>query len=588
MTDTGLLAGLTWQELLARRSFIELDALGRATALLDPGSLRVLAGPFDRLESPWLVPQGITPQADDGTVIARGTVAGRPVVIASIEQGFQGGGTGEVSGAKISQALLLAASEASDSRPSTPTAAVILFETGGVRLQEANLGLNAVAEICSAVLDLRPLAPVIGIVAGTVGSFGGMSIAAGLCTRLIVTPQARIGLNGPAVIEQEGGIDEFDSTDHTLIWAVDGGEQRYATGLADDLVPDDADLLRAALVDAINAGVAEPGRHRSQRLDVLASRVATLDPATPVDPRDLRTLWGGRYEPIAVPAVPADARAAGARPVDEAGDPPITRGRTWLHALSGDRAPEPIIPSVLSATTDTARYLAVVPDPDNRFYRAREGQVGLTESLAVAQAVRDLVEADKDAQHKRAIIAVVDLPSQAYGRNEEMAGLHQAMAASTDAYHAARIAGHPIVAVVVGTALSGGFLTHGLQANQILALDDPGVEIHAMHKAAAARITLRTVDELDELAKTIAPLSYRVEDWAKLGFCDGLLKVENADTPTAHDVETVGSAIADAVQRARSGPVDLSNRLDSDAAVTTRHASRAVRDLLARQWNPEP
>jgi malonate decarboxylase beta subunit len=249
--------------------------------------------------------------------------------------------------------------------------------------------------------------------------------------------------------------------------------------------------------------------------------------------------------------------------------------------------PEPIIPSVLSATTDRGRYLAVVPDPENRFYRARAGQVGVTESLALAQAVRDIIEADKDKQHKGAIIAVVDLPSQAYGRNEEMAGLHQAMAASTDAYHAARSAGHPIVAVVVGTALSGGFLTHGLQANQILAFDDPGVEIHAMHKAAAARITLRTVDELDELAKTIVPLSYRVEDWAKLGFCDGLLKVENADTPTAHDVEVVDAAIADAVQRARSGPVDLSNRLDSDAAVTMRHASRAVRDLLARQWNPE-
>jgi biotin-independent malonate decarboxylase beta subunit/biotin-independent malonate decarboxylase gamma subunit len=579
MTDTGLLAGLTWQELLARRSFIELDALGRATALLDPGSLRVLAEPFDRLESPWLVPQGVTPQADDGTVIARGTVDGRPVVIGSIEQGFQGGGTGEVSGAKISQALRLAAA---DSRAGTPTAAVILFETGGVRLQEANLGLNAVAEICSAVLDLRPLAPVVGVTAGTVGSFGGMSIAAGLCTRLIVTPQARIGLNGPAVIEQEGGIDEFDSGDHTLIWAVDGGEQRYATGLADDLVPDDADLLRAALVDAINAGVAEPGRHRSQRLDVLASRLATLDPATPLNPRDLRTLWGARYEPVAIPT------NGGERPVDKSSKPPTTRGRTWLHALSGDSGFEPIIPSVLSATTDTARYLAVVPDPDNRFYRAREGQVGLTESLALAQSVRELVEADKDAQPKRAIIAVVDLPSQAYGRNEEMAGLHQAMAASTDAYHAARVAGHPIVAIVVGTALSGGFLTHGLQANQILALDDPGVEIHAMHKAAAARITLRTVDELDELAKTIVPLSYRVEDWAKLGFCDGLLKVENADTPTQQDVETVSAAIADAVQRARNGPVDLSNRLDSDAAVTMRHASRAVRDLLARQWNPEP
>jgi len=575
MTDTDLLIGQTWQELLTRRSFIELDALGRATALLDPGSARVLAGPFDRLESPWLEPQGITPQADDGTVIARGNVDGLPVVVASIEQGFLGGGTGEVSGAKISQALLLAAA---DSRAGTPTAAVILFETGGVRLQEANLGLNAVAEICSALLDLRPMAPVIGIVAGTVGSFGGMSIAAGLCTRLIVTPQARIGLNGPAVIEQEGGIDEFDSSDHRVIWAVDGGEHRYAVGLADDLVHDDADLLRASLIDALKSGVLEPGRHRSERLDVLASRLATLDPATALDPRDLRALWGRAYEPVAAPAS-GGAATAGTQP-------PPTRGRSWLNALGGV-APEPIIPSVLSSTTDTARYLAVVPDPGNRFYRAREGQVGVTEALALAQAVQDLVEADRDAQLKRAIIAVVDLPSQAYGRYEEIAGLHQAMAVTVDAYHAARGAGHPIVALVVGTALSGGFLTHGLQANQILVLDDTGVEIHAMHKAAAARITLRTVDELDELAKTILPMSYNVEDWAKLGFCDALLKVDNADSPTRDDVETVSAAISDAVQRARRGPVDLSNRLDSEAAVTTRHASRAVRDLLARQWNPE-
>ena len=98
----------------------------------------------------------------------------------------------------------------------------------------------------------------IGVVAGTVGSFGGMSIAAGLCTRLIVTPQARIGLDGPAVIEQEGGIDEFDSSDHALIWAVDGGEQRHATGLADALVPDDADLLRAAVIDAVGPASPSP------------------------------------------------------------------------------------------------------------------------------------------------------------------------------------------------------------------------------------------------------------------------------------------------------------------------------------------
>ena len=94
-----------WRRILQRRSFIEGSALTRAEALLDAGTIRVLCGPFDRLESPWLEPQGIVPQADDGVVIARGTIDGHAVVVASIEQGFQGGGAGEVSGAKVTQAL---------------------------------------------------------------------------------------------------------------------------------------------------------------------------------------------------------------------------------------------------------------------------------------------------------------------------------------------------------------------------------------------------------------------------------------------------------------------------------------------------
>ena len=162
-------------------------------------------------------------------------------MIVSIEQGFQGGGTGEVSGAKTAEALRWRPTR----RAGTPTAAVMLFETGGVRLQEANLGLNAVAEICSALLDLRPMAPVIGVVAGD-----GRIIRRdehrrrAVHSSLIVTPQARIGLNGPAVIEQEGGIEEFDSSDHALIWSVTGGAAGR-DGLADKLVADDCDLVRA-------------------------------------------------------------------------------------------------------------------------------------------------------------------------------------------------------------------------------------------------------------------------------------------------------------------------------------------------------
>jgi malonate decarboxylase beta subunit len=167
--------------------------------------------------------QGVVPQADDGVVIAKGSLGGLPLVIAAIEGNFQGGSLGEVGGAKIAGALELAAE---DNRKGIPTRAVLLLETGGVRLQEANLGLAAIADIHAAIVDLRQYQPVIGVVAGSVGCFGGMSPPA-LCSYLLVTREARLGLNGPQVIEQEAGLDEYDSRDRPFIWSLTGGEQRF-------------------------------------------------------------------------------------------------------------------------------------------------------------------------------------------------------------------------------------------------------------------------------------------------------------------------------------------------------------------------
>ncbi|GAA0412864.1 hypothetical protein GCM10009530_76750 [Microbispora corallina] len=271
-----------WEALLGRTSFIELDARARAGALLDDGTARELCGPFDHLDSPWLEPQGVVPQSDDGVVVVRGRLDGRPAVAIAIEQAFQGGGIGEVSGVKIASALSLATR---DNRDGIPTSAVLLLESGGVRLQEANLGLATVAEVCSAVLELRAHQPVIGVIAGALGCFGGMSIAAGLCTRLIMTAEGRLGLNGPEVIESEAGLAEFDASDRTLIWSIDGGAQRVRTALADALVLDDVGALRSAVIEAVRQGV--PGEHRSQRIGELRARVEAVDPAHPPEPSGL-------------------------------------------------------------------------------------------------------------------------------------------------------------------------------------------------------------------------------------------------------------------------------------------------------------
>lgn len=266
------------------------------------------------------------------------------------------------------------------------------------------------------------------------------------------------------------------------------------------------------------------------------------------------------------------------------GDTASLRGRHWFEALAGD-APrlEGGIASVLAADAsfgpDRARIIAVVPDPGNRLPRARHGEIGIDEGWAIARRVREAI----DGSH-RPIVAVVDVPSQAYGRMEELLGIHLSCAAAVDAYATARLEGHPVVALVVGNALSGAFLAHGYQANRVMALDDPKVSIHAMGKAAAARVTRRSVADLERLGHEVLPLAYDVRSFAKLGLLHELIGDVSADDPSPADIQRVRERLIAAVADARQGPKDLSSRLASAAARENRAASIAVRHRLAAEW----
>ena len=267
-----------------------------------------------------------------------------------------------------------------------------------------------------------------------------------------------------------------------------------------------------------------------------------------------------------------------------------TRGRIWFEALAGKQAMHvpPSIPSVRVADTtlqqERVRFLAVVPDPDSRFPCARQGQVGLEEGWNLAKQVREAIKADENGE-KRAIIAIVDVPSQAYGRREELLGIFLAAAAATDAYVSARLAGHPVISLLVGHAISGGFLTHGAQANRLMAFNDSGVMVHAMAKNAAARVTRRTVEELDRLAETVIPMSYKIEDYAKLGTLYQLIDGVNVDSPEPKQVDQVRAGLLAAIADARSGQRDLSDRLQSQGAQKNRSATLVVRRRLAAEWH---
>lgn len=266
-------------------------------------------------------------------------------------------------------------------------------------------------------------------------------------------------------------------------------------------------------------------------------------------------------------------------------------GRIWFQALADQKLDltTPLAPSIKVGATavngERAAVLAVVPDRDARFPRARSGEVGLEEGWGFAAAIDEIVADDSDAETKRPILVVVDVPSQAYGYVEELAGLHQALAASADALAGARLAGHPVTAFIVGKAISGAFLATGLQANRIVALDHPDIMVQVMGKAAAARITMRTIDELDEAAKAEPATAYDGPSFASLGAVHQVVHVEQPAGPTADDMATARKALDSATADIRADGTGLESRLTSPGAKAQRAATIEVREAVAAAWD---
>src|SRR5580658_145510 len=225
-------------------SWYEQGARARIDGLLDPGSFTEFLGPEQRAISPHLQRFDLPAAFDDGMIVGRGSLGGRTVLIAAQEGRFMGGAIGEVHGAKLTGLLRAAAA--------LPATVLILFDTGGVRLQEANAGEVAVAEIIRAVLMARAAGvAVIGLIGGRSGCFGGGGLIAACCSRLVMSEQGRIGVTGPEVIESNKGVEEFDSTDRALVWRTFGGKHRRLIGAVDALVDDSAESFRRATLKLI-------------------------------------------------------------------------------------------------------------------------------------------------------------------------------------------------------------------------------------------------------------------------------------------------------------------------------------------------
>lgn len=228
-------------------SYLEATARQRVAALIS--DFTEFLPPAKEWTSPHLPQLNAPVSFDDGAVIGRGTIDGRQVYVAAQEGGFMGGAVGEVHGAKLVGLMRAAVIH-------KPQALVLLAESGGVRLHEANAGLIAVSEVMRALLAVRAAGiPVIVVIGGSNGCFGGMGIVSRCANVIIMSEEARLAMSGPEVIETANGVEEFDSRDRALVWRTTGGKHRYLLGDCQMLVVDDDAAFKTAITQAMQDSV---------------------------------------------------------------------------------------------------------------------------------------------------------------------------------------------------------------------------------------------------------------------------------------------------------------------------------------------
>lgn len=172
---------------------------------------------------------------------------------------------------------------------------------------------------------------------------------------------------------------------------------------------------------------------------------------------------------------------------------------------------------------------------NERFPVVFAGVIGIEEAYKMAEAVYATIEADRDkpTDEKRPLVLIVDTPGNAPGKIEEIIGMNKATGAYQLALAEARNTGHPIVALVIGRAISGAFLCHGLQADHILALSkDFGTIIHVMPLTSISRITKMDIERLEELSHNNPVFASGVDFFYRLGgvneiICD-LKEIKNS------------------------------------------------------------
>ncbi|MDD2432889.1 MAG: biotin-independent malonate decarboxylase subunit beta [Clostridia bacterium] len=287
-----------WKD-VQKLSFTDASARERALGIVDEDTFTEFVGPRNKMSSPHLPVLGEAIEFDDGIVTGVGLVGKRPVFVISQEGDFIGGSVGEVGGAKMVNTIRLALKAYEDVQEKYPDsyeerlpAVVISFETGGVRLHEANAGLLAHAEVMDQIQNARGKIPVIAVIGSKVGCFGGMGFVAAATDIIVMNEEGRLGLTGPEVIEQEMGKDEFDAGNKALVFRTTGGKHKYIMQDCNFLVANKVAAFREQLQEIMEIPFAEVENYRRiGSLELVEEQFELVKLAAELQPKDSKEMW---------------------------------------------------------------------------------------------------------------------------------------------------------------------------------------------------------------------------------------------------------------------------------------------------------
>ena len=437
-------------------TFSALSAVQRAEALLDAGTFVPMTDVSGR----------------PALVIGRGRIGRRMVLVALTDGHVRGGTIG------IREARWLAQLTEAANRPGQgPTALIIGFDTGGVRVEEGPQALAAAAAVGVALAQLTLLGTrLIAIISGPRGCFGAPAVMASLPAHIFMTADARWGLTGPKLVSRVNtarALEQaaLDATSATV---------RLHNGDAHVVVPDLATAVRAQVVQVVSARVRRsplpsPAARMAESATVTADLLSRFNAA--VSPRRVKASVGRRRRDLLRYSFRGQWKPTG----------PIQR-RGLVHAALG--------------TLGNYPALGIIIGPE----QVRRSGVGIEEAAVITDMLR--LATQTEDQRRAAILTFLFCQGHAVDFTQERFGLHRALAECLRALVAARQRGHPIVSILGGGTYGAAYLALAAPSHRILAMRGTSIapmapEVLRAFHALRGRAAPHAVDQLADLIPDI-------------------------------------------------------------------------------------